>query len=114
MIQFTQALSAWGTSDFKTVVKQKIEQLSVNELPLQQGLTTGSHALDDDIQGMILNVQESEACIRVKAGIFYKSIIAGCGCADDPTPIDECNEFCEVLIEIDKASAEATITLLPD
>ena len=86
--------------------------MSVNELPLQQGLTTGSHALDNDIQAMILNVQETETSIRVKAGIFYKAIIAGCSCADDPTPVDECNEHCEVMIEIDRASAEATITLV--
>jgi len=50
----------------------------------------------------------------VKAGIFYKSIIAGCSCSDDPSPIDEVDEHCEVMIEIDKRSAEATITLLPD
>ncbi|NWF38496.1 hypothetical protein F3F96_05055 [Mariprofundus sp. NF] len=114
MTQFTQAISAWGTADFKAVLMREIEGLSANELPLQQGLTTGSHALDDDIQAMILNVQETESSIRVKAGIFYKAIIAGCSCSDDPTPIDECNEHCEVMIEIDKKSAEATITLLPD
>jgi len=114
MIQFKRSFSAWATPGFKSVLKQEIEQLSVIELPLQQGLTTGSHALDADIQAMILNVQESEFCIQVKAGIFYKSIIAGCSCADDPTPVDEVNEHCEVLIEIDKMTAEATITLLQD
>jgi len=114
MIRFTQALNAWGTVDFKVVLKREIEQLSVNELPLQQGLATGSHALDDDIEVMILNVQESDTSIQVKAGIFYKAIIAGCSCSDDPTPVDECNEFIEVIIDIDKALAEATITLLLD
>ena len=114
MAQFTQTVLAWGTPKFKTVFRHEIEQLSVNELPLQQGLRIGSHALDDDIQAMILNVQETESVIQVKAGIFYKAIIAGCSCSDDPTPIDECNEHCEVMIEINKESAEATITLLPD
>jgi hypothetical protein len=107
-------VSAWGTPDLKTVLKREIKKLSYEELPLQQGLTTGSHALDDDIEVMILNVQESETSIQVKAGIFYKAIIAGCSCSDDPTPIDECNEHIEVTIEIDKESAETTITLLPD
>jgi flagellar hook-basal body complex protein FliE len=114
MIHFAQALSAWGTPDFKAVLKQEIEKLSYKELPLQQGLTTGSHALDSDIQAMILNMQESETSIQVKAGIFYKAIIAGCSCSDDPTPIDECNEHIEVKIEIDKESAEVIIKLLPD
>ena len=114
MIQFDRTLAAWDTSDFKEAVKQDIEKLTVVELPLQQGLTTGSHALDDDIQAMILNVQETESAIRVKAGIFYKGIIAGCSCSDDPTPIDECNEHCEIMVDIDKSSGQATITLLPD
>ena len=114
MIPFTQAVSAWDSPDFKAVLKQEIEQLSHKELPLQQGLTSGSHALDDDIEAMILNVQESETSIQVKAGIFYKAIIAGCSCSDDPTPVDECNEHCEVMIEIDKGTAAATIILLPD
>jgi len=114
MNQFTRSLSAWNTPDFKAALKQEIEQLSVNELPLQQGLATGSHALDDDIQAMILNVRESDDYIHVKAGIFYKSIIAGCSCEDDPTPVDVVNEHCEIQVDIDKQSAEATITLLPD
>lgn len=114
MAQFSHSKAAWGTPDFKRVVKHEVEALSNRELPLQQGLTSGSHALDDDIQAMVLNVQETDSSIRVKAGIFYKSIIAGCSCSDDPTPIDRVDEHCEVLIEIDKASAEATITLLQD
>ncbi len=114
MTCLSQALSAWGDPDFKSVVKRDIELLSVTELPLQQGLTTGSYALDRDIEAMILNSWESETCIHVKAGIFYKSIIAGCSCSDDPTPIDEVNEHCEVQIDINKKTADAMITLLPD
>jgi len=114
MIQFTQAAAEWGSSDFKTVVKKEIELLPITELPLQQGLTTGSYALDRDIEAMILNTWESDDLIHVKAGIFYKSVIAGCSCADDPTPVDEVDEHCEVQIDINNASGEATITLLSD
>jgi len=114
MIHFSQTINAWENPEFKAVVKREIELLPISELPLQQGLTTGSYALDKDIEAMILNVRESESCIHVKAGIFYKAIIAGCSCSDDPTPIDECNEHCKIMIDIDKESGEATVTLLPD
>ena len=114
MIRFTEALSAWGGADFKVEVKQAIERLSYKDLPLQQALTTGSYALDRDIEAMVIHMQESETSIQVKACIFYKAIIAGCSCSDDPTPIDECNEHCEIMVEIDKKSASTTITLLPD
>jgi len=114
MIRFTQALGAFESPEFAGMVKLEIEKLSVTELPLQQGLTTGSYALDRDIEAMILNVWGSDDFIHVKAGIFYKSIIAGCSCSDDPTPIDEVNEHCVVQIDIDKGSAETTIRLLQE
>jgi len=113
-MQLTQTLGAWGTTSFKAVFMREIKKLSVNELPLQQGLTTGSYALDRDIEVMILNSWESDGFIHVKAGIFYKSVIAGCSCSDDPTPVDKVDEHCEVMIEIGKTSGEATITLLQD
>ena len=50
----------------------------------------------------------------MNAGIFYRSVIGGCSCADDPTPVDEQAEYCEVVVEIDKVTAEAKVTLLRD
>ncbi len=52
--------------------------------------------------------------VRVKAGIFYKGVIAGCNCADDPSPIDEQNEHCVVQFLIDRLTAEASVTLLTE
>jgi len=50
----------------------------------------------------------------VKAGLLYAGIIAGCSCADDPTPIDEVTEYCVVRFDIDKATAETKVTLLSE
>ena len=110
MTRLVQALAAWGSPEFPAAVKRDIERLSAMELPLQQELSTGSYALDRDVGAMILAVHESEQSIHVKAGIFYTSVIAGCSCADDPTPVDERQEYCEVLLVIDKISADTVIT----
>ena len=112
MIKLVQSRDAWGTPDFKRVLKHELEQLGVAELPLQQGLTSGSHALDDNIEVILSKVSETETTIYAKAGIFYKSIIAGCSCSDDPTPIDEVNEYCEIEIAIDRSTAETKVTLI--
>jgi len=109
---FAQALAAWGSGDFSAVLKRDIERLSVLELPLQQGLTTGSYALDEGPGVMILGVYASEHGIHARARLFYRSVIAGCSCGDDPTPVDICNEQCEVALLIDKRSAETTIKLV--
>ena len=112
MIRLIQSLAAWGSSDFKTVLKQELGQLGNSELPLQQGLSSGSVALDDNVEAMIIAVSETDTAIHAKAGIFYQSIIAGCSCSDDPTPTDICNEHCEAMVKIDKSTANTTVTLL--
>jgi len=114
MIRLTKALNAWGTPEFEGALKQEIEQLDAAQLPLQQGLTTGSYALDGRHKAMVIGVSEEAGFIRVKAGIFYSGIIAGCACADDPTPVNEESEYCVVQLDIDKHTAETTIALLAE
>ncbi|HUW50661.1 MAG TPA: hypothetical protein VMV75_06565 [Sulfuricella sp.] len=114
MIRLSKALNAWGTPDFEDVLKNEIAQMDASQLPLQQGLTTSSYALDDKIRAMIISVSESDNFIHAKAGIFYSGIIAGCNCADDPTPVEEQSEYCEVRLDIDKTTAETTITLVAE
>lgn len=112
MLRLIKSLNAWGTPDFTGVLKKETEQLDANLLPLQQGLSAGSHVQDDKFTVMILGVTEEGDFIRARAGVFYTSIIAGCSCVDDPTPISELNEHCEVRIDISKKTAETTVVLL--
>lgn len=113
MIILTEALAAWASADFEAILKREIEQLDPGLLPLQQGLAQGSYANGEALKVMILSVSEGPAFIAVKAGIFYSGIIAGCSCADDPTPLDEHAEFCEIRLDIDKHTAETAVCLLP-
>ena len=112
MIQLTKTLNAWGTPDFEGILKGEVEKIPADQLPLQQGLSTSSHMTDSQHKVIIIAVADKEAFIQVTAGIFYSGVIAGCSCADDPTPVDEQNEYCEVLLEINKKTAEATVALL--
>ncbi len=114
MIRFIKSLNAWGTSGFREVLKQEIELLNPDQLPLQQWLSAGNYALGDKFSVMVLDTTEDENFIHARAGIFYNSIIGGCACADDPTPVSELNEYCVVRLDIDKKTAETTIALLTD
>lgn len=111
-LRFSRALAARGTPQFSAILKEEIEQQGGAHLPLQQGLSTGSYALDDRISVMINSVTEDAGIIRVRAGIFYAGVIAGCSCADDPTPVNENNEYCEVRFDISTSTGEASVTLL--
>jgi hypothetical protein len=112
MIRLELSLRAWGTPDFEAALKQEVARLGIDRLPLQQGLSGSAYVVDAPVTVVVLGVAETEDAIRVKAGIFYKGVIAGCSCADDPTPIGENDEYCEVRLDIDKSSAAATVALV--
>ena len=112
MIRLTKTLNAWGTSGFEDILKGEVEQIDPDQLPLQQGLSISSHVTDSRRTLLVLGVADDAGFIHVTAGILYSGVIAGCSCADDPTPVDEQNEYCEVQIEINKKTAEATVALL--
>jgi len=114
MFQLSKGLYARQTPAFNQVMKEEIESLDAEMLPLQQGLTHGSYAIGENFKVMILSASEVQDALRVKVGVFYKSIIAGCSCADDPTPIDESAEYCELEFTIDRATANARVTLLSE
>jgi hypothetical protein len=114
MIRLTKALDAWGTPDFTDILKKEVARLDAGQLPLQQGLSASSYAVDNKFDVMIISVSEERGFLRVKAGVFYAGIIAGCSCADDPTPVDELSEYCELRLDIDMATAETTVALLTE
>jgi len=109
MIRLEQSLRAWGTPEFERVFKHELAQVGNHVLPLQQALSVGSHVTDTPPTVMVIGVIETETMLRIHAGIFFTSIIAGCSCADDPTPVSECPEHCELAVEIDRISAEAEL-----
>jgi hypothetical protein len=111
MIKLDKSLHAWGTPNFQAVLKQEIEQLGADNLPLQQGLSTGNYVRNTPFTVLVHSVAELDNVIRVKIGIFYQGIIGGCSCTDDPTPASDINEYCEVHLDIDKASADTAVVL---
>jgi hypothetical protein len=111
MMQLDQALRAWGTPDFRAVLEQEIAR-GADQLPLQQGLSSGNYVTADPVTVMITSVAELENIIRVRAGIFYQGVLGGCSCSDDPTPASEINEYCEVLLDIDKTTAATAVELV--
>ncbi|QLQ31404.1 MAG: hypothetical protein HZT40_07100 [Candidatus Thiothrix singaporensis] len=91
-----------------------IQCLDSAELPLQQALTQSSHVSGSPRTVIILQTAETPEQIQVKAGLFYAGVIAGSCCADDPTPLCEQPEYCELQFDINRQTAETIVTLLTD
>lgn len=94
--------------------EQEIERRSIEHLPLKLGLTTGNYVLANPHTAMVNSVSDSGSFIGITAGVFYQSVIAGCSCADDPTPVNENSEYCEIRLEIDKLTAQTIVTLVTE
>jgi hypothetical protein len=112
MIKLTCSVAAWNSPGFTDTLRNELTSLGGEALPLQQGLKSSSYALDEKLSVTILNVAETAEHIIANAGLFYTGIIAGCSCADDPTPVDENTEYCEVVVRIEKATSAASIMLV--
>jgi hypothetical protein len=112
MTKLPKTLSAWQAEDFASIFKKEVAKLDVLIALLQQGLSHSSYAKDDNLTIIVLNKKEDNKFIEIKTGIFYFGMIAGCNCADDPSPVDEINEYCELNFKVDKLSSETKIILL--
>ncbi len=112
VIILSHALDNFSTNYFNSALKADIENIDKTLLPLQQGLSLSSYVGPSQFKAIILSTSERDNDILAKVGIFYTGIIAGCSCSDDPTPVDEQNEYCELQFIINKKDAKTKVKLL--
>ena len=110
MVRLPESANAWASDQFLAVLKHELEALPVDQLPLQDNLQTSSHLLDDKPSVLILGVDDDGEVIHARIGVFYNGIVAGCSCADDPTPVEPVNEYCELSLELDKQTGMASVS----
>jgi hypothetical protein len=111
-IRLLRSLAAWGTPRFAATLKAELEAVDPGSLPLQEALTSSSAVAPGGFTVMVRGATADAEALRVNAGIFYAGIIGGCSCADDPTPVNEQDEYCQVRIDIDRRTAQARIALV--
>jgi len=114
MLRLTRTLRARDSADLATIFKQELTQLGRDYLPLQQALRHGSSVLDTPLTVLLHDARGDAQQLRIHAGIFYQSVTAGCSCADDPTPLNEHTEYCEVQVLIDTRDAQTRVLLVAD
>lgn len=102
MLKLTKSLSSWGTAEFRQSFINEVCGLSLEQIPLQQAMRVGNFASKHNLNIMINQQLEDSGFIYVHTGVFFSSLISGCSCADDPTPVDYNTEYCELLFKIDK------------
>lgn len=113
MIYLKNSIQAWGKPEFGKVFKQEFEQLPIESLPLQQALQFSNAVASNGFSVMLLEKFEVPGYIQLRIAVLYQGVVAGCNCADDPTHQEFNNEYCELAVQINQATAETSICL-PD
>lgn len=111
MLHLPDALAAWGTPAFATVLKRELAAQAAT-LPLQQAAAFTSVVLDTPPEVMFIGAEATAGPLSVRVGVFFAGIVAGCACADDPTSVEAQPEYCELLLSIDRSTAAATAALI--
>jgi hypothetical protein len=109
MTKLNKALTHWGHEDFKKILKQELENLPKDTLPLNEATCQGGQANDSNISALINKAEQTDTHIHIHVGIFFNEIIAGCNCGDDPM---QENTYCELRVSINKKSAETVFNLV--
>ncbi len=110
-LRFPTALAAWPSAAFSETLKREIEALPPASLPLEQGLSGGNFPADDALSVSVLRAEEDGAFIRVRLGIFFSEINAGCSCGDEPLAQPA---YCEFRLMLSRETGEGEFQVLPE
>lgn len=113
MIPMPRTRAAWDSADLDPVARAELQALS-DHLPLQQALCHSDRVTDQPPSVLILARRRTPDSLQLRVGVFYTGVIAGSCCADDPGPLQEITEYCQLQLDIDPATGVASITLLDD
>ena len=109
MIKLEQSAGAWGTDQFRRVLKSEVEALDAGTLPLARATAGGGQIDDSNIAVTVLGISEDDEAIMANVYLFFSELIGGCNCSEDPVAQ---NVQCELLIRLNKATAEAKFSFI--
>ena len=95
----------------KPALRDELRALPDDVLPLQQSLRHGSIALKDELEPLIYACRRTGDDFELDCELFYHSIVAGCQCADDPSPEERLTESVRLLISLRAPDGTAQIRL---
>lgn len=111
MLTFPRTAQA-DTGEIEATFKEELAATSPDALPLQQGMAHGNVADGDGLSAMVIKTEIDADRIRIHAGLFFSSVVAGCACHNDPTPMGAEAEYSEALFEIERPGGATRVSLL--
>jgi hypothetical protein len=111
MKKLSTSLGVWGSDAFAPTLKTEVEGLPPGALPLAEGTLRGGQVDDSDLAVTVIDFSEDAGWIRARVGVFFNEVVGGCSCGDEPEPE---TAYCELLVSIDRATAEAEFSVIAE
>jgi len=111
-VALPQSWAGLESINFAEILRDELASFAINDLPLQQCMARCNYVPDQKPDILILSVIDSDIDKQIRVGIFFDGIIAGCSCADDPTPVDSITEYCEFLLRMNRQTGAVKITVI--
>lgn len=122
-IYLTQTLAAWDSPQRDAVLKQELERVDPGLLPLREAMAHGNQVAAEPFRVLVLTTGDDEvgagnekdaggagaegSDYRARVGLLFGSLVGGCQCADDPSPLEALPEYAELEIRIDRRTGAA-------
>ena len=106
-----ETMRASQLENFAEIFKAEVQNLHVDDLPIQLATTQGGLVDNDDVKWMVLTLSETDDQVQVRTGVFFSEVVGGCSCGDDPY---RSTGYCEMLVVIDKRNGAAKFQLLQE
>lgn len=103
-IYLTQTLASWHSPRRESVLQRELEQLDPGLLPLREAMARGNQIAAEPVRVLVLSTADEADAYRARVGLLFASLIGGCQCADDPSPLEALPEYAELEIRIDRRS----------
>jgi hypothetical protein len=103
------ALRAWGSDDFAAVLGSDIRAQAPGVLPLNEATGRGGYIDPGTLHITVIMARDDGRVLNTRVGVFFQETVGGCSCGDDPAAE---NAYCELLVSIDKATAEAVFRVV--
>jgi hypothetical protein len=111
MTKLPRALQHVNKEGFRSVLVEELMALESGKLPLHKGSNRGGPIDDSNLMISVLGVDESERSVDVRIGIFFNEIITGGSCLDGDSLE---NAYCEMMVSINRESAEVEFQVMAD
>jgi len=111
MLRFPRTAGA-ASDEIEATFKAELAATPADALPLQQGMAHGSVADGETLSAMVIRTEVESRRIRLYAGLFFASVVAGCACHNDPTPMGNESEYVEAVFQIERPGGATRVSLL--